>query len=63
MSYALELKDLRKSFGKSEIIRGTQLQVRRGERVAIMAFAHSEMPVVSRNLLLDEHNAIVRQSR
>ena len=27
-SYALELKDLRKSFGKSEIIRGVNLAVR-----------------------------------
>ena len=37
--------------------------IKSGERVAIMAFAHSETPVVSRNLLLDEHNTIVRQSR
>ena len=35
-AYALELKDLRKSFGKTEIIRGTSLQVRAGERVAII---------------------------
>jgi branched-chain amino acid transport system ATP-binding protein len=33
---ALELKDVRKSFGKSEIIRGVNLQVKRGERVAII---------------------------
>jgi branched-chain amino acid transport system ATP-binding protein len=31
-----ELKDLRKSFGKTEIIRGTNLQVQAGERVAII---------------------------
>ena len=35
-SYALELKDLRKSFGKSEIIRGINLAVNPGERVAII---------------------------
>lgn len=35
-SFALELKDLRKSFGKSEIIRGVNLAVRHGERVAII---------------------------
>ena len=36
MSYALELKDLRKSFGKTEIIRGANLAVKAGERVAII---------------------------
>jgi branched-chain amino acid transport system ATP-binding protein len=34
--FALELKDLRKSFGKTEIIRGANLQVRPGERVAVI---------------------------
>ena len=34
--YALELKDLHKSFGKTEIIRGVDLAVRPGERVAII---------------------------
>jgi branched-chain amino acid transport system ATP-binding protein len=34
--YAIELKDLRKSFGKTEIIRGANLAVRAGERVAII---------------------------
>jgi branched-chain amino acid transport system ATP-binding protein len=33
---ALELRDLRKSFGKTEIIRGVNLAVRAGERVAII---------------------------
>ncbi|NRR30268.1 ABC transporter ATP-binding protein [Oxalobacteraceae bacterium] len=33
---ALELKDLRKQFGKSEIIRGANLSVAAGERVAII---------------------------
>jgi branched-chain amino acid transport system ATP-binding protein len=34
--FALELNDLRKSFGKTEIIRGANLQVAAGERVAII---------------------------
>lgn len=33
---ALELRDLRKSFGKTEIIRGASLSVQPGERVAII---------------------------
>ncbi|OGB35521.1 MAG: ABC transporter ATP-binding protein [Burkholderiales bacterium RIFCSPLOWO2_12_FULL_61_40] len=33
---ALELRDLRKNFGKSEIIRGINLAVRSGERVAVI---------------------------
>ena len=36
MSYALELKDLRKAFGKSEIIRGINLAIPAGERVGII---------------------------
>lgn len=36
MSFAVELRDVRKSFGKTEIIRGTSLQVKAGERVAII---------------------------
>ena len=35
-AYALELIDLRKSFGKTEIIRGANLAVNPGERVAII---------------------------
>jgi len=35
-SYALELKDLRKSFGKTEIIRGASLSVNAGERIAVI---------------------------
>lgn len=34
--YALELRDVRKSFGKTEIIRGSSLAVKSGERVAII---------------------------
>ena len=36
MTYALELKDLRKSFGKADIIRGISLAIPRGERVGII---------------------------
>ncbi|HEX2545454.1 MAG TPA: ABC transporter ATP-binding protein [Ramlibacter sp.] len=36
VTYALELKDLRKSFGKTEIIRGCSLQVNTGERIAVI---------------------------
>lgn len=34
--FAIELRDVRKSFGKTEIIRGANLAVRPGERVAII---------------------------
>ncbi len=36
MSCALELRDLRKQFGKTEIIRGANLSVNAGERVAVI---------------------------
>jgi len=36
VSYAVELRDVRKSFGKTEIIRGASLAVHPGERVAII---------------------------
>jgi branched-chain amino acid transport system ATP-binding protein len=36
MTAAVELKDVRKSFGKTEIIRGANLVVQPGERVAII---------------------------
>ena len=35
-NFSLELKDLRKSFGKTEIIRGVSLAVRSGERIGII---------------------------
>ena len=45
--YALELKDLRKSFfGKTEIIRGVNLAVRHGERVALSAQRGGQVDVV-----------------
>ena len=37
--------------------------IKAGERVAIMAFALSENPVVSKNLLLDETNQVLRKSQ
>ena len=36
MTHALELKDLHKSFGKTEIIRGVSLAVKAGERIAVI---------------------------
>jgi branched-chain amino acid transport system ATP-binding protein len=35
-TFAVELRDVRKSFGKTEIIRGASLSVKQGERVAII---------------------------
>jgi len=37
--------------------------IKAGERVAIMAFALSETPVISKNLLLDETNQVLRKSQ
>jgi aspartate 1-decarboxylase len=37
--------------------------IKAGERVAIMAFALSETPVNSKNLLLDEKNSVLRTSQ
>jgi branched-chain amino acid transport system ATP-binding protein len=36
MTYALELSNVRKSFGKTEIIRGVNLAVNKGERIAVI---------------------------
>ncbi|HEY2257734.1 MAG TPA: ATP-binding cassette domain-containing protein, partial [Variovorax sp.] len=36
MSHALQLKQLRKNFGKTEIIRGIDLAIEAGERIAII---------------------------
>jgi branched-chain amino acid transport system ATP-binding protein len=36
LTAALELRDLRKSFGKTEIIRGASLAVNQGERIAVI---------------------------
>ena len=37
--------------------------IKAGERVAIMAFALSDSPIDSTNLLLDDQNNIIRVSR
>ncbi len=36
MTYALELTNVKKSFGKTEIIRGVNLSVKQGERIAVI---------------------------
>jgi branched-chain amino acid transport system ATP-binding protein len=36
MTYALELSNVKKSFGKTEIIRGVNLAVNKGERIAVI---------------------------
>ena len=36
MMYALELQNLTKNFGKTAIIRGVNLAVKKGERVAVI---------------------------
>ena len=64
---ALELRDVRKSFGKTEIIRGTSLSVRAGERVAIIGpngagkstlfnLISGRMPATSGSILLNGQN-------
>jgi branched-chain amino acid transport system ATP-binding protein len=61
---SLELKDVRKSFGKSEIIRGANLKVPKGERFAIIGpngagkstlfnLISGRFPVSSGNILLN----------
>ena len=62
MSFAVELKDVRKSFGKTEIIRGASLSVKQGERVAIIEMVYhrqlnsalgSELPFMGATLHTD----------
>jgi len=61
---ALELRDVRKSFGKTEIIRGASLAVKQGERVALIGpngagkstlfnLISGRMPVSSGEILLN----------
>ncbi|TFV88095.1 ABC transporter ATP-binding protein [Oxalobacteraceae bacterium OM1] len=68
-AYALELKDVRKSFGKSEIIRGANLAVPKGERFAIIGpngagkstlfnLISGRFPVSSGNILLNGNSII-----
>ncbi len=42
---------------------GAAHRIKKGERVAIMAFALSESPVLPKKILLDEHNHVVRTTR
>jgi aspartate 1-decarboxylase len=46
--------------GKIMINGGAAHRIKAGERVAIMAFALTDKPVASKNLLLDDQNNIVR---
>ena len=41
---------------------GAAHRIKKGERVAIMAFALSDVPVVPKKILLDEENHILRRS-
>jgi len=41
---------------------GAAHRIKKGERVAIMAFALSDVPVVPKKILLDEENHIIRRS-
>ncbi len=52
-AYALELKDLRKSFGKTEIIRGVNLSIAAGERIA-----DQRQPVAAR--IFEQHGLAIR---
>jgi branched-chain amino acid transport system ATP-binding protein len=66
---SLELKNVRKSFGKSEIIRGATLQVPKGERFAIIGpngagkstlfnLISGRFPVSSGDILLNGHSIL-----
>jgi branched-chain amino acid transport system ATP-binding protein len=66
---AIELKDVRKNFGKSEIIRGANLQVPKGERYAMIGpngagkstlfnLISGRFPVSSGDILLNGHSIL-----
>ena len=68
-AWSLELKEVRKSFGKAEIIRGASLQVAQGERVAIIGpngagkstlfnLISGRFPVTSGDILLNGNSII-----
>lgn len=42
---------------------GAAHRIKKGERVAIMAFALSEEPIVPKKIVLDEENHIIRPGR
>ncbi len=46
--------------GKILINGGAAHLIKKGERVAIMAFGYSQNPIDPKNLLLDENNQIIR---
>jgi ABC-type histidine transport system ATPase subunit len=58
-TYALELKDLRKNFGKTEIIRGVNLAVAPGERVAFVRGARRGATGVLRAVHVEDFCATV----
>lgn len=41
---------------------GAAHRIKQGERVAIMSFAISDVPVVPKKILLDENNIIIRRN-
>ena len=49
--------------GRIIINGGAAHRIKKGERVAIMAFAISQTPVLAKKILLDETNQIVRTTR
>lgn len=49
--------------GRIIINGGAAHRIKKGERVAIMAFALSQTPVLAKKILLDETNQIVRTTR
>jgi aspartate 1-decarboxylase len=42
---------------------GAAHRIKKGERVAIMAFGLSEIPVVAKKVVLDEENRVIRDGR
>jgi aspartate 1-decarboxylase len=42
---------------------GAAHRIKKGERVAIMAFGLSETPVIARKAVLDEENNVIREGR
>ena len=49
--------------GRIVINGGAAHRIKKGERVAIMAFALSQTPVLAKKILLDEQNQIIRATR
>jgi len=51
--------------GTGEIVinGGAAHRIKKGERVAIMAFGESETPIVAKKVVLDESNNVIRDGR